>query len=540
MRTAAAFLLPAIVLAACSKTNDLTASGRHSYTIPHVLRCAISEEPAGLNSHLIAQAAVSSMSALTAAWLIRSGPHGEPVPELAAVVPTLRNGGISRDGRTITYRLRRGVVWSDGAPFNADDVLFSTRVVLNPANNEISRAGWDDIAKIEEPNKSTIIYRLKRPYAGFLYQYFSTYGANPSILPKHVLGGLPNINHAAYNALPIGIGPFKYVQWRRADFVEMVANPRYFRGAPKLQRILFKIVPDRNAALNALAAHEVDLWAPPASYYERALEISGVRVLKRAGSGFLHVDFNLSHAVLADPAVRRAIRFAIDRPTLDRKISNGLDIVQDNIVSPINPSFDPRVPTTPFDIAAANRLLDRAGWRRGADGVRAKGKLRLSLFFAIPAGTPDYDRRVELIRSWLQQIGVQINTKRYPSPLMFAPAGEGGIIYGGRFDLVTFVWSSDPLGDLSGYYACSQLAPSGQNVTRYCNRRVDAAMAKFSTLYTFRRRQPYANFIQEQLQRDAPTIVLGIPDAIVAYNSDLRNFHPNDVVPFDNFINVDI
>jgi peptide/nickel transport system substrate-binding protein len=320
----------------------------------------------------------------------------------------------------------------------------------------------------------------------------------------------------------------------------MVANPRYFRGPPKLRRVVFKIVPDRNAALNALAAHEVDLWALPASYYERTRGIRGVRVLKRVGSGFLHVDFNLSHAVLADPAVRRAIRFAIDRRTLDRKISNGLDIVQDNVVSPANPSFDPRVPTTPFDIAAANRLLDRAGWRRGADGVRVKGGLRLSLLFAIPAGTPDYDRRVELIRSWLQQIGVHVDTKRYPSPLMFAPAGDGGIIYGGRFDLVTFVWSGDPLGDLSEYYACSGIPPNGQNVTHYCNRRVDAAMARFSTLYTFRERQPYADFIQEQVQRDVPTIVLGIPDAILAYNSDLRNFHPNTIDPFDNFMNVDI
>jgi peptide/nickel transport system substrate-binding protein len=198
------------------------------------------------------------------------------------------------------------------------------------------------------------------------------------------------------------------------------------------------------------------------------------------------------------------------------------------------------VPTTPFDIAAANRLLDRAGWRRGADGIRAKGPLRLSLLFPIPAGSPDYDQRAELIRSWLQQIGVEVSTRRYAATLMFAPPGEGGIIYGGRFDLVAFIWSVDPLGDLSGYYGCSQSPPNGQNVTRYCNRRVDAAMAKSLTLYTFRERQPYADFVQEQLQRDVPTIVLGIPDSILAFNSDLRNFHPNNANPFDNFTNVDI
>jgi peptide/nickel transport system substrate-binding protein len=504
------------------------------------LRYAITEDPVGLNPHLVTQAAVANMSALTAAWLVRSGPHGEPVPELATVVPTRENGGISRDGKTITYYLRRAVVWSDGAPFSADDVVFSTKVVLNPANNEVGREGWDDIAKIEEPNKYTVVYRLKHPYGGFLYQYFSTYGANPSILPEHILGGLPNINHAPYNALPIGIGPFKYAQWKRSDFVEMVANPKYFRGTPKLRRIVFTVVPDRNAALNALAAHEVDLWAPPPAYYERARSVPGVRVVKSPGNGFLHIDFNLSHAPLADPAVRRAIRLAIDRPTLNRKIGDDLGVVQDDVISPSNPAFDPRVPTAPFDIAAANRLLDRAGWKRGADGIRARGSLRLSLLFATPAGTPEYDQRVELIRSWLQQIGVEIDTKHYPSPLMFAPAGDGGIVYGGHFDLATFIWSGDPLGDLTGYYACSQVPPNGQNVTHYCNRRVDAAMAKFLTLYTFRERQPYADFIQEQLQSDVPTIVLGIADAILAYNSDLQNFHPNHVDPFDNFMNVDI
>ena len=519
-----------LVLAACARNRS---------TIPHELRLATTEDITTLNSHLSSQAGVAMLSSWTAAWLTRVGSHGEPVPELATVIPAKSNGGISPDGKTIVYHLRRGVVWSDGAPFSADDVVFSTNVVLNPANNEISRAGWDDILRIEEPDKYTIVYRLRRPYGGFIYQYFSS-GANPSILPKHILGSLPNINNAPYNALPIGIGPFKYVRWKRSDFVELAADPRYFRGLPKLHRIVVRILPDRNAAFNAFQAHEIDLLVLYPAYYERARAIPGVTVSKQLGGRFAHIDFNLTHPVVADLAVRQAVRLAIDRQTISRKIGHGLGIVQDNIVSPIYPAFDPRVPTTPFDIPAANRLLDRAGWKRGPDGVRAKNGVRLELLFAGSAGTPDLDERNELIRQWLRQIGIELDVKRYAAPLFFAPAAQGGIAYGGKFDLTAFVWSGDLTGDLSGYYACSQAAPTGQNVTHYCNHRADAAMNAFSRLYTFPERQPYANYIQEQLQRDVPSIVLSIPDELWAYDSKLRGFQAGSIAPFDDFMNVDI
>ena len=145
-------------------------------------------------------------------------------------MPTQANGGVSKDGLTITYHLRKGVSWSDGAPFDADDVVFSTNVVLNPANNEVGRQGWDQITKIDEPDKYTVVYHLKKPYSPFIETFFSTAGANPCILPKHLLAKYPNINNVPYNSLPIGIGPFKYLRWDRAQDVVLVPNPLYWRG----------------------------------------------------------------------------------------------------------------------------------------------------------------------------------------------------------------------------------------------------------------------------------------------------------------------
>ena len=133
---------------------------------------------------------------MTMAWLVKWDENNNPYPELATEVPTKANGGVSKDGLTITYHLRKGVKWSDGAPFDADDVVFTTKVILNPATNEVGRLGWDQITKIDEPDKYTVVYHMKKPYSPFVTTFFSTAGANPCILPKHLLDKLPNINNA--------------------------------------------------------------------------------------------------------------------------------------------------------------------------------------------------------------------------------------------------------------------------------------------------------------------------------------------------------
>lgn len=138
---------------------------------------------------------------------------------LATEVPTRTNGGISTDGRTITYHIRKGAVWSDGAPFDADDVVFSTSVINDMANNEAGR--FDQIERVDEPDKCTVVYHLKKPYSPSTVAFFSSSCANPCLLPKHLLASYPNINDVPYNALPVGIRPFKFERWDRSKQVVM-------------------------------------------------------------------------------------------------------------------------------------------------------------------------------------------------------------------------------------------------------------------------------------------------------------------------------
>lgn len=544
-----AIVLASLLLVSCAKAvspgaqdaPNAASGGRHRYTIPHVLRYATSEDIVGLNPHLVQQTVVSYMSSLTMAWLTKYNHENRPVPELTTVVPTQQNGGISKDGLTITWHLRKDAKWSDGVPFTADDVVFSTNVVNNQANNEVGRDGWNLITKIDEPDKYTVVYHLKKQYSSYAATFFSSGGANPCILPKHLLGNLPNINHAPYNALPIGIGPFVYKSWKRADSVEMVANPTYFRGRPKLQRIIFKIVPDRNTVLTQLQTHELDLWTPvSAGYYDRVKAIPGLTVVRYPSYGFGHLDFQTEHPGLNDPRVRRALRLALDREEIKQKIRHGLGIVQDNVVSPKNPAFDKSIPTDPFDLAQAAKLLDEAGWKPGPDGIRTKNGHALNLTFATSVGTPDTDSMIELIRANWQKIGVALNVRRYPSPTFFATFADNGIVYGGKWDVITFQWGGDPIGDLSNLYACDQIPPHGQNDSRYCNVAVTEAMAKFKLEYDETKRQKYANMIQAGIAKDVPIAVIAIPEDIFAYNSDLTGFRPNQLSAFDDFMNVDI
>ncbi len=531
----------ALLAAGCTKVGTTSDAGsRHAYTHPHELRFAAAEDLVGLNPMVNTQAVLSYLATMTMAWLIRTDAHSEPtVPELATVVPSKQNGGISPDGKTITWHLRHGVVWSDGAPFTADDVVFSTKLILDPRTNVVSHEGWDQIVKIDEPDKYTVVYHLKVPYGPFAVTYFSTAGANPPVLPKHILAG-KDVNTDPYNSLPVGIGPFKYQAWNRGDSVVLVPNPTYWRGAPKLQRIVYKTIQDRNTVLEELRTHELDLWTPVSPHYINDVRaIPDEKVVLTPSYFYDHLDFNNARPVLQDRAVRQALQMALDRKTLNDKVRFGVYDLGESVVPPVS-RFHVNVPMTPFDIAGANRLLDAAGWKRGADGIRAKNGLRLSLDFATSTGSPDTDTEIELIRGWWKQLGAEIAVKHYLASLLFATAANGGIMYGGKFDIIVFAWGGDPFQNLANTYACDHFPPNGQNDLRYCNAAVTATIYRGNAEYDPAKRVAGLTFCQNQIAKDVPTVVLDTRKEIYAYNDDLKDWHPNPVAPFDDMLGVDI
>jgi peptide/nickel transport system substrate-binding protein len=543
-----AVVLTAAMLAGCSRTGQGETStssssgvvaGRHnSYTIPHTLRIGDTADFDNLNPHLSTSLILGNLSNLTMAYLVRYDKHNEPTPELATEAPTQANGGIGKDGRTITWHIRKGVKWSDGEPFDADDVVFSTNAVNNPANNEVGRDGWDLITKIDEPDKYTVIYHLKKPYSGYLPTFFGSAGANPCIVPKHILGTLPNINTAPYNSKPVGIGPFRYVEWVRSDHITLEANPFYWRGQPKIKKIIYKIIPDRNTLLTQLQTGEVDMWTfVPTAYVGRVTALPNVRSARGPSYLYAHVDFNTSHPALREKAVREALRLAIDRRTMVAKINHGVGIVQESGITPASPFYTP-IPFREFDLGKANEILDQAGWKRGPDGIRAKNGVKLNLDFGTVSGSPDADSRIELLRSWWSKIGVAITPKHYNSALFFQLTG--GIMYGGKWDVTAFSWQLTPDADLNPINSCTTIPPKGQNVTRLCDPALQPLLEQEKVTYDIASRKAIMAKAVKIIDDDVPYVVTHISEDVHAYNSDLQNWRPNKTTPFDDFMNVDM
>jgi len=525
-------LLPATV-----KASEVPRS--NAYTQPHILRYAEAEDITGLNQVLSQQAVVGDLSQLTMAWLFRWDKENRPLPELATVVPSKQNGGISGDGKTITYRLRKNVRWSDGEPFDASDVKFSFEVMNNKANNVTTREGFELITKIDEPDKYTVVLHLSEPYSLFIPNFFTSAGGNPCLLPKHLLSGLASINTAPYNQLPVGIGPFKYTSWKRGDSVEMEANPLYWRGAPKLHKIIFKIVPDRNTALTQLQTGELDLWVPfGGAFLSRVQAMQNVVLGRHAIYTYNHLDFNTTRPAVRDREVRRALRYAIDRVTLREKVAHGVGVLQESVLPAPYPGV-PKLPFAAFDLNKANALLDKAGWKRGSDGVRAKNGVRLSLDFASSSGSPDVDTQIELIRASWQRVGVELNVRRYQSSQLFAQYADGGILNTGKFDVLVFATGISPVDGLANY-ACKLVPPAGQNVTHYCNPRLEPILRDFKSRYDFASQSRDLSAAVKLINDDVPTIVQASREKLYAYNKDLKGLHPNNVTFFDDMMNVDI
>ena len=235
------------------------------------------------NPNPILSAQIFSVDAamLWGGWFFVVNDKGSLEPDLATVEPTLANGGISRDGLTIRYHLRRGVSWQDGQPFSARDAIFTWHAIMNPANNVVSRTGYDQIASMEAPNPYTLVVHLKRPYSPAVASFFSMSGVPMCVLPAHLLAGMHDINHAAFNTHPIGTGPFVVESYDPQTGFVLRANPHYWRGRPKLDHIHLLFVADENTRAVMMQTGDADLYYDPANRIVPELRtIPGTRVLR--------------------------------------------------------------------------------------------------------------------------------------------------------------------------------------------------------------------------------------------------------------------
>jgi peptide/nickel transport system substrate-binding protein len=528
----------ALSASACTKVAQTTsgaggAGGSHS--IPGELRIATQRSPNTLNPLLSAFTTETFLNRLTFDTLVTTDAGGKHlIPVLATAVPTEANGGISKDGLTITYHVRSGVRWQDGVPFSSKDVKFSWRAMMNNANNVNERVGYEDIASVDTPNATTVVFHLKHKFAPFVNTIFAESDNPICIVPEHILAKYPNVNQVPFNQQPIGTGPFKVVRWVRGDHIEYAANDDYFRGKPQLRRIIVREIPDENTSLNALRSHDVD-WIFEASpnLYNAIRTMSDVTVVTNDQPQTLGIFTNTSRVPLNDLRVRRAISYALDKQALVDKNTGGLATVAWADQPPFMWAYEPNVMKYPHDVAKARALLASAGWTPGSDGIMRKAGQPLSVQVAYNVENATRRNVAVQIQAMLQDAGIRADVKTYPANLFFATYGQGGILTNGKYDLAVSGWIAGMDPDDHSLYACDQIPkpshPDGANYSRYCNPDMEAAQKAALGTYDQAARKKAYSTIQKLLARDLPEDYVWFPRQIQPINPDFKNFAPNPV-----------
>jgi peptide/nickel transport system substrate-binding protein len=524
----AIFLGLAFLFAGCTRlgTAPNQSRGLHAWTTPDTVRIGMYEEPNTLDPVIATMAFSSDVFQLLFDGLIRYDDRGRPIPDLAREIPTLANGGLARDGRSITYHLMPGARWSDGVPVTADDVVFTWHQLMNPRNATVSRNGYDRIVSMETPDPHTVRIVLDRPYppALFLFRDLIT-GA---IVPKHVLDGRSSLNDAPFNAHPIGSGPYVLRAWEHGSQMIFDANPHYFRGPPQIAHVVLKFVPDQNTLVSQLRTHELDVYYNVGlDQLERVRGLDGIRLSSTSSLHWEHLEFNTSRPPLDDRRVRLALCYAVDEASIFAKIYRG-----QGRMAPIhfNPDFgwgDPAIRYYPYDLAKAAALLDAAGWKTGADGMRSKGGKPLAFGLTTVSGVKQRESIEVLLQEAWHSLGIDVTVKNFPGATLFAPAAMGGVLFAGKTDVSLFVFeNSTPDPDDRIYIAPDQIPPAGNNVAFYRNPEI--ARLENQGLATFdlaKRRAAYRK-IARILIAEVPEYVLNFLPEIVAANVDLEGVRP--------------
>jgi peptide/nickel transport system substrate-binding protein len=425
------------------------------------------------------------------------------IPELASEVPTTDNGGVSADGLTVTWKLKPCIFWSDGQPITSKDVAFTWKAQLDTGNAPISRTGWDKIASIDTPDDQTAVLHFSELYPPWPTLFTNGPNNGAQLLPSHLLEGKTGLEKDPEIHSPTVVaGPFAIKEWIPGDHLTLVANPNYYEGHAKLDVIQIKFVPDPEAGLAALQAGDVDLMVNLAeSDIEAVQKLEPNQHLRvDPTSDFEHLFFNLGTTAgvdgkgvsdvdgfcpFQDPNVRKAIGLGIDRLSF---IKNYLKEDEKAFIASLWPNsywYNTSLTPYPYDPDQAGKLLDDAGYKVGAGGIRAGTCNGKPVKFSLGIETTTAQRRVDnvlAIQSDLKKIGIEIKPNHIPAGTFFGSYTEGADLPLGKYDMAIFTTGYYPDPDAVASWDCKDVTskdnPSGGNSYHLCDPKLDAMFAE--------------------------------------------------------------
>jgi peptide/nickel transport system substrate-binding protein len=370
-----------------------------------------------------------------AAW----DPEGNLVPVLATEIPEIENGGVAPDGMSVTWKLKKDVVWHDGRPFTADDVVFNWEYAADPATAATTIGSYQDI-KVEKLDPLMVRVHFAKPTPFWADAFV---GQRGMIIPKHLFEAYRGAGSrdAQANLKPVGTGPYRFADFKPGDMVKGERNPSYhLPNRPFFDTIEMKGGGDAVSAARAvIQTGEYDYaWNMQVEdEILHRLENSGNakgRVEIVPGGNIEHIELNSTdpwteidgerssvktkHPLLSDPAVRRALSRLVDRASVEAHIYGRTGLATGNFINN-PPRFVSKNTHWEFNIDKANQLLEEAGWKRGPDGIRAKDGKKLKLVFQTSINAPRQKTQA-IVKQACQKAGIDMELKSVTASVYFS------------------------------------------------------------------------------------------------------------------------
>ena len=457
--------------------------------------------------------------------LWRVEPDGSFTPDLATEVPSQENGGISSDGMQWTIKLRRGVKWHDGKDFTAEDVKFTLDLINNPKFKARTRQGHNLVRDITINNPSEISWKMTKAYSPYLSLLTWTF-----IVPKHILDTATDPNTAPFNSAPVGTGPFKWGKRTAGTGVTVEANTNYHGDGPYVERVVFNYVPDSNLLFTQFKTGSIDFagyYGIPAQLFTEAKALPDRVVAGAANAQIEGIVLNFGKPYFRDKAVRQALYSAMNKDAIVRLVYYGIPGTTESFLPRTSWAFNPNLPKQVYDIAAANKLLDQAGWVHGSDNVRAKNGVRLAFVTASVSGNPQREQVLQLIQQDWQKIGVAMTIKTMPAAVVY-----GDYYTNSQFDSLlaasTYGSGADP--DPTARFSSASIPAqggSGINYYQYKNPEVDKLLQTAQASFNKSERKDIYLRVQSLIRDDLAFIPIDQQSPIEGTKAKLVGYHSN-------------
>jgi peptide/nickel transport system substrate-binding protein len=402
---------------------------------------------------------------------------------------------------TYVFHLRRGIRFHDGRPLTSADVRATFEFIRNPASRSPKRGALLKVASIEASDDATVIFHLSEPYASFTVNLIPT-----------AIGIVPANAGSDFSQHPIGSGPFRFVQQTQDEEVVVERNTGYFRGAPQLARVRFRVVPDAVVRALELRKGSADLEMSPLSpdSIPALARQPDLEVTDRPGTNLTYLGFNLEDPVLSRREVRQAIAFATNRGELIQFLLHGQGKIASGVLPPDHWAFESNVAQYAYDPASAEKLLDATGFQRKQGGVRFHLTLKCST-----------EEQARLIAAALQEqwrrVGVELELRPLELATLFSDVAKG------NFQITYQRWvgaNSDP--DFFEYaFSSKRFPPDGANRGHYRNARMDALTDEIRVEMNQEKRKGLCSEAQKILAEDLPYLPLWFNDVVSVHRRAL-------------------